>query len=844
MPSSSASLPWPAAAAWRLPRRGWLAAGLGSLLGVALQLQQPALWAAHFYVLCLWPAGLALAGLGLGWWRLPRGLGLQLGVGLLAVSVGFAAVGLRAGWRMAQGLSPELEGRDIVVVGLVEAMPQVLPQGLRFGFEVESAWLDGRPVDLPPTLWLSWYVSGAGQALAGSAVPSLPGASWPDLRAGGRWRLTVRLKQARGNRNPHGFDYELWMWEQGYRASGYVRSGPQDPPPQLLQATHRHPLEQWRQRVREAIWRGLSPAGGGAVPTPQAGVVVALVTGDQHAIGRADWDLFRTTGVAHLMSISGLHITCMAWLAGRVLAWAWRQTGRAAGVWGRCCLWLPAPWFGQLGGLAVALLYSAFCGWGVPAQRTVGMLAVVTALRLGGQRWPWSAVWLLMAVVVVAWDPWALLQAGFWLSFVAVAILLATDPGRRDAPADEDGGAGRLRRAWQASGVPALWREQFLMTVALAPLTLMLFGQMSLVGLLANLLAIPWVTGVVTPLALLGVLYAPLWGVSALAVEGLMWLLQGLAAWPLASWSVPAAPLWVGAVALAGGLLAVLRLPWAWRCLGLPLLLPLLCWQSPRPAPGRFEILAADIGQGNALIVRTAGHAMVYDAGPRYSEESDAGDRVLGPLLRALGERIDLLMLSHRDSDHTGGAASVLAHQPQARLWSSLEVGHTLLSGRVHTRCLDGLGWQWDGVRFEVLHPVAADYGAATRPNAVSCVLRIRDASGATALLVGDIEQAQEQALLARRADLAADFLLVPHHGSKTSSSEAFLRAVHPRLSFVQAGYRNRFNHPAPVVLARYRQLGLPVLASPSCGALWWRSAAPGVAECERERHPRYWQGR
>jgi competence protein ComEC len=296
----------------------------------------------------------------------------------------------------------------------------------------------------------------------------------------------------------------------------------------------------------------------------------------------------------------------------------------------------------------------------------------------------------------------------------------------------------------------------------------------------------------------------------------------------------------LAAVGRAGGLLLVARLLPALRLLGVPLLLPALLWQAPRPPPGEFELVAADVGQGNAVLVRTAGHTLVYDAGPAYSREADAGQRVLVPLLRALGERVDTVVLSHRDSDHTGGAAAVLRMQPQARLLSSLEASHPLQALRPSQRCLAGQQWSWDGVRFEVLHPAPADYATAAKPNALSCVLRVGNAR-VQVLLAGDIEKPQELALAAGAQALRADVLLVPHHGSRTSSSDAFLDAVRPALAVAQAGYRNRFGHPAAEVVARYAAHGIALRASPACGALTWRSAAPAEARCEREAAPRYW---
>jgi competence protein ComEC len=306
-------------------------------------------------------------------------------------------------------------------------------------------------------------------------------------------------------------------------------------------------------------------------------------------------------------------------------------------------------------------------------------------------------------------------------------------------------------------------------------------------------------------------------------------------------------------LALAGALAWVMRWPGSWKWLGLPLLWPVLFWVHPRPAPGTFELLAADVGQGNAVLVRTATHSLLYDAGPRYAAESDAGHRVLVPLLAQMGERLDTLMLSHRDSDHTGGAAAVLAMQAQATLWSSLEDAHPLHALRPHwTRCQAGQTWEWDGVRFEVLHPPVPQVGGTKmpKPNEVSCVLRIATAAHGTdrgpqgaALLAGDMEAAQELALV--QAGLSpVDVLLVPHHGSKTSSTWAFLEALRPRWGLLQAGYRNRYGHPAPEVVARYQALGIALADSARCGAATWRSSAPEQVQCERTLRQRYWHHR
>ena len=870
-------------------RQTTLAALLSALLvgftfGVALQLQQVRLFEFPIYLaMCMAAALLALA-LFLGWSRLPSNFpsGLSwLVAAVVAATLGFGLTGLRAGAFAGTALNPALEGKDVVVTGQVAAMPQFGEDGVRFRLDVSTAALDGKPVVLPPRLQLGWY-AGFGVRAVKPLRPDDTEPQGPEfslelqrqpqvLRAGENWQMTVRLKAPHGNSNPYGFDYELYLWEQGIQATGYVRTSSQEAPPKKLLSTWAHPIERARQAVREAIFARIENR-------QVAGVLAALVVGDQNAIERADWDVFRATGVAHLMSISGLHITMFAWAAALVIAWVWRRSARLTPA---LCHALPAVSAGALGGLLLAVLYSLFSGWGLPAQRTVWMLATVVLLALSGRQWPWQIVWLLAMAVVVAIDPWALMQAGFWLSFVAVGILFAASPapgaqqktGKFAAPSPDHTdsrvaiilGAVRARiylalgrkdaeksakltflavmLSKLAASLGDVARQQWVITLALTPLTLLLFNQVALVGLLANAVAIPWVTLVVTPLALLGALWAPVWDVAALALGVLNSVLQVMAAWPLATISVAAAPLWCAVAGVAGGALLAMRLPWPVRLLGVPLLLPVLLWQPLLPPAGQFELLAVDVGQGNALIVRTRSHTLVYDTGPKFSRESDAGNRVLVPLLRALGSAVDVVMLSHRDSDHIGGAAAVLTMQPQARLTSSIEDSHELQAIRPSQRCVAGQSWAWDGVDFEVLHPLATDYTAANKSNAMSCVLRISNGLQ-TALLAGDLEAAQELRLVAdplMLPKLKADVLLMPHHGSKTSSTGAFLDAVQPRVAIAQAGYKNRFSHPVESVLTRYAERGIAVLKSPVCGAVTFDSQQPGRLLCNRDLAKRYW---
>jgi competence protein ComEC len=812
---------------------GWRLTGLALawLIGVALHLQQRALWPLAAYVAISVAAGLLLVAIV---WRRAAVLHGRLAVVLTlgaAFALGFGASGWRASLQLADALPTALEGRDVLVTGVVATLPQRSPAGLRFRFDVEHA----QPIDaaadsadthatlqLPSTLAVGWY-SGFHEDAALTPPQT-------ELRAGQRWRFTLRLRQPHGNVNPSGFDYELYLFEQAVGATGYVRDAPA---PQLLHRAAGAPVERLRQRVRDAIEA--------SVPDRRAaGLLAALAVGDQGAIERDDWDLYRNTGIAHLVSISGLHITMFAWLAGALIASLWRRSARAS-------LWLATPLAARWGGLAAAAAYSLFSGWGVPAQRTVWMLATVTVLQTVGVRWPWPLVLLLAGVVVTALDPWALLQAGFWLSFMAVGLLMASAPVAVRAPPHEPAPPGRLRAAvaWARRTLHDALRTQLIATLGLAPLSLVFFQQISIVGFCANLIAIPLVTLVITPLALLGVALVPLWAIGAWVVRGLNAALAVLAGWPGAVWTAPSAPAWAQLCALIGAALLMLPLPWRARLLGLPLLVMLVLPPRDLPAPGAFDLMAVDIGQGTAVLVRTRAHLLVFDAGPQYSRDSDAGQRVLLPLLRSRGEtRIDRLVLSHRDLDHVGGARALLGALPVGDVLSSLELAHpllTLAAGRT-TRCEAGQAWDWDGVHFELLRPLGGDYARTLKSNAMSCVLRVA-AGERSVLLTGDIERDQEAQLVAAVSErLRSDVLIAPHHGSRTSSTAAFLDAVHPRIAVFQAGYRNRFGHPAPDVLERYRERGIRIVASPNCGAWRWDAAGPHDGVCQRDVVRRYWQ--
>jgi len=793
-------------------------AALAFALGAAL-LQQQAELPAVVWLVAL-PLCVALCA-----WMLRRAGRTAWLIGLSsALAAGFLWAASQAQHRVGDRLAAELEGRDLTIVGVVAGLPSVTERVVRFEFEPETA-PDG--VLLPQRIRLAWY------RRATQAEPNAEADPWAGApRPGERWRLRVRLKRPHGLMNPGGFDYEAWLFERGIGATGYVRAARARADPAggaggaaLRLGQRDRPLDRIaraRAAVRERFFRVLGER-------PAAGILAALAVGDQRAIPNEEWRLFQRTGVTHLMSISGLHVTLVSGLVALLVASAWR---RVPGV----ALQLPARKAAALAAIGAALGYTLLAGFAVPAQRTFFMVSVVAAALWSGRIASPSRTLALALLAVVLVDPWAPLAPGFWLSFGAVALIFYVGTGRT-APTP------RLVQ-WV--------RIQWAITVGLAPAALLLFAQVSLIGPLANAFAIPLVSVVITPIALTAALlpFDALLQLGAWLTEWLLQFLEWCDATPLALWQQASPPLWSVLVALGGvaWLLAPRGVPW--RAGGLALFVPALAWPAPGPALGEAWVTTLDVGQGLAVVVRTRRHALLYDAGPAYGAEADSGGRVILPFLRnARVARLDVMMLTHADRDHIGGALSVLESLPTARILSSLDASHpALVLGASRVPCTRGQRWTWDGIAFEVLHParrvpaVARVAEAPARANDRSCVLKVASAAHAV-LLTGDIERRTEAALVAASGPgLRADALLVPHHGSRTSSSAEFIAAVAPRWAVISVGYRNRFGHPHPTVLARYRLAGVQPLRSDALGAIEVHLAPAALSvHAARRDARRYW---
>jgi len=734
------------------------------------------------------PAWLLLPLAALFWqlprWRLP-----------LCVCIGAAwAMQVGAG-AMAARLPRALEGRDFVVSGHIDQLPETRADATRFAFIIERATLDGAAVPLHGRAMLSWYDDA------------------PPLAPCQRWRLRLRLKRPRGLVNPGPQDAERMALQRRIVATGYVRED----------AGNARLGDAWCvDGVRAAIARGIAAR---VRDGHDAALLQAFSVGDTRALDQHDWEVARANGIPHLIAISGFHVGVSAvfgvWLAS-ALYWLWPPLA----------LRLPRVQAQAGGALLVAGVYSALAGFGLPTVRTLLMIAVVALARCSRRGSSGASSLALAMTAILACDPLAVLAAGFWLSFTGVALLMLCLVSR-----------GRGLRAF----LHELTLGQLLMTVSLLPLTLWFFGEASLVGALSNLVAVPFVSFVIVPCALLGMvglgacppLATPVLHLAAYLAHAQWWLLERMAAWPGAHWYLPELSPWTLGLATLGALWLFLPRGVPCKALGVVLFLPLLWPPSTAPTAGAFEAWVLDVGQGLAVVVRTRGHVLLYDTGARYPSGFDLGEAAVLPAMHALGlEHLDVLMVSHADNDHAGGAPAVVAAFPAARRYA----GEPQRMPVPMAACAAGQGWSWDGVRFRLLNPASGP--AIGKGNDRSCVLLVEGAGGRL-LLPGDITRKVEPAVAAALGTGAPPVLLVPHHGSKTSSGEAFIRALAPPVAIVSAGWRNRFGHPKPEVMARYAAAGVPVLDTADSGALALAFPVAGPARVTarwRRRETRYWR--
>lgn len=736
------------------------------------------------------------------WWGLlglPIIGGLGLGISRLRLPV-LVLVGLL--WALVRTdpglplqLPSYLESQDLRVQGWVASIPKPSFWRTRFQLEVDSLRHGDTVVPLRGKLQLAWY-----------DTPVF-------LQVGDKWEFTVRLKRPRGLANPGGYDYERWLFTKEIAARGYVRDHPQ---PRLLEEGTRYPLDRFRQRLAERLLVQLPD-------NPYTGILMALAVGERQKITAEQWEVFTRTGTGHLIAISGLHIGLMAGLAFFLgqRVWSWLPT---------LMHYYPAARAAAFMALLSAGGYALLAGLSLPTQRALIMIGVVMLALLSQHSVIPGRSLALALLAVLILDPAAPLNGGFWLSFGAVGSILYM-------------ATGRIGVSWPLSRWITL---QLAITLALLPATLNLFGQLSLLSPLANLIAIPWTSVTVVPLTLLAVLAGSvndngqtvLLKLAALTMDWLWQFLVWLGDLPWAILYHPAPPAWTLLFALPGILLwlAPRGLPGRW--LGILLCMPLLFLPKTTPTGGEVWFTLLDVGDGMAAVIRTNQHTLVYDTGPRLGVNFDAGRAALIPFLRQQGiRRIDTLIISHADSRHAGGTRSLLEHFQANRILTALPQQVPINAAQ---SCRLGQHWEWDGIRFEILHP--PERHLLSGDNA-SCVLRVEGPGGGL-LLTGDIELPVQAALTkALGSALKTEILVAPHHGTKDPPLPDFIAAVAPRYVLFSTGYRNRFDYPRPETVQRYIQSGALVLDTAQRGAISFclEPKKRLVPETYRQQLRRYW---
>lgn len=713
---------------------------------------------------------------------------------------------------LVQAQLPQVfEGKDLSVVGVITDIPEASTVGYNFLFQVEKVLaVDGqleRPTTFAGLVRLAWY--------------SQQGEQLPKLRAGERWQLVIRAKRPHGLSNPGGFDYERWLFAERILATGYVRG--KETSVHLAAPTF-FSIDAIRETINQAIAKALGEQA-------STGLIQGLAVAATAGISQEQWQVLKATGTAHLLSISGLHIAMVASLGFVAMLLIWS-------LFPSLYLYLPVRVAGGVVGAVFATGYALLAGFNIPTQRSLVMVLILMLGLLLRRRFPFSASFALALLVVLMLDPLAPLSIGFWLSFGSIALLAL------------------LSQHQPKVGWMKLLTVQLSLSVFLIPLNIAFFSSLPVYSPLANLVAIPWVTLIVVPLILLGILLLPLsfewaslvWQLAAQALDGLEWGLVYLAELPNALLYFPDLPWYWLMLALLGILLILLPRGIPGRWLGLVCLIPLLIWQRPLPAVGEFRLTVLDVGQGLATVIQTAKHRLVFDTGSKSLYGFDMGEVVLAPWLRSQQiSSLDRLMVSHGDNDHRGGADYLLNHFSVHELLTNEAANfpNLLAQGIANTPlklCEVGQTWVWDEVKFEVLNPHPTI--KHNKENNQACVLRVSNAAYAL-LLPADIEQAAEQRLLEHTHKLQADVVLVPHHGSKTSSSVKFLQALAPKLAIVSSGYLNRFHHPHPKILERYQTQQVQLLNTADTGAIEVKfsnlAKQPFIISSYRKEHAHFW---
>lgn len=768
---------------------------------------------------------------------------------LWAAAIGLSLTVARIEHRLSDVLAEGNVNKVTWVVLRIASLPRMGPGSRQF----EAQLISSKPEGVPKRILVSWSSAQGGGPYQRQQASS---DDFPALIPGQVWQMALILKPPHGLRNPHGFDYEAYAFSQGIRATATVRGQPlylRDEAWANLSVI----ADRARYRVRQAMLAHIQNKRYGAV-------MLALAIGDQASVESSDWRVFSRTGITHLVSISGSHITLVAALGGGLVFALWRRLRWRDKLLAER---IPAQIVAAFAALFIAWLYCLLAGWGVPARRTFVMLAVIACAYL--LRLPLNASRVLAAAafVVVALDPWAVISAGFWLSYAAVAVLMA-GAGWQGRMTTRHVLSGRRRFTQGARRALGL---QLTITAGLMPLLAWLFHEVSLIAPLVNAYAIAIVSFLVTPLSLLLAVAALLPGMEATAAA-IAWLGHGvlsammvptvwLGTLPMASVPIPAAPLFWTSFGMLGLVWALLPRGMPGRRLGWLAMAPALIWQPARPPLGGWDLYALDVGQAGAIVLRTAKHTVLFDTGVRSSPSSDSGTRVIRPFLQAIGvTSLDVMVVSHEDIDHAGGVRSILESMQVQQAYSAFDLAAYLarearllgISGQLPSmplssiRCEYGERWHVDEVEFHFLWPLANEGSSSLgqgkkKKNDQGCVLMVRGKYH-SALLTGDIGSQTEQTLV-NRTLLPVDIVLAAHHGSKTSSSRALTRATQAQHVLAQVGAWSRYGHPHAEVESRWTESGSQFWRTDRHGALTVQSREGTLLlRAERQAAKRYWQ--
>jgi len=686
--------------------------------------------------------------------------------------LGFTWCLFYAHWILDWSLPKSLEGKYITITGYIDSLPQIEEYCEKFSFAIDH--IENRPQKAK--IQLSWYNN------------------YPLLKVGDRWQLQVKLKRPRGTMNRGEFDYEKYLFQNKIRATGYVKSNTINH--RLSSHWYNYPIGRFRQYLEQGIYQALHNS-------QLQGVIAALVVGSRNGISAKEWQVFRNTGTSHLVAISGLHIGLISGFIFLFLNFIWRRIPYLI-------MRLSAPQASAIGALIGGLIYSTIAGFSVPTQRALVMIAIFTLVLIFKRNIrPWNALLIALLIISII-NPLSTLSAGFWLSFAAVAMLIYTFSGRL--------------------GVTGVWwkwgRAQLMVSLGLMPLCLLLFQQFSLVSFIANLIAIPVVGFVVVPLSLSGCL---IWTISthigtwmllfAAKIMSLLWLyLKWLSAQHWVIWHHAIVNDWILVTTIIGVLLLLAPRGVSIRWLGIICILPLIFYKPVGPKTGEVWLTLLDVGQGLASVVRTQNHLLIYDTGPKYNDNFDTGSTVVVPFLHSFDvNNVDMMVISHGDNDHIGGAESVLSMLNVKQIMTSVPQRFPNYHAK---NCWAGEHWQWDGVTFRFLSPME---NSNLKGNDASCVLKITDGKNSI-LLTGDIEALTEHILVKNNSQgLQSTILVAPHHGSNSSSTKTFINTVKPEYVLFPVGYLNRFAFPSKKVLIRYKTVNAISFDTVNSGAITFK---------------------